>query len=177
MDCQIVHSLLFGEFISSTRHEGGAMASTTRLVKTTKVAWSGMSSVLTRLMMFVNDTGIVNESLRDWSTTQDKERKARKNGARTFFSRLQMALVFEALEAIAEIRASKDWIAKVEKCDARAQERFAKVCAYIDSKEDYKVLAKLRNNAAFHYGNKLSVKAVEELAVKNPEETATGDDG
>ena len=39
------------------------MASTTRMVKTTKVAWGGMSSVLTRLMMFVNDTGIVNESL------------------------------------------------------------------------------------------------------------------
>jgi hypothetical protein len=49
------------------------MASTTRFVKTTKVAWGGMSSVLTRLMMFVNDTGIVNETLRDWSTTTEKE--------------------------------------------------------------------------------------------------------
>ena len=37
------------------------MTSTTRMVKTSRVAWSGMSSPLTRLMMFVNDTGIVNE--------------------------------------------------------------------------------------------------------------------
>ena len=49
------------------------MVSTTRMVRTSKVAWSGMSSPLTRLMMFVNDTGIVNESLREWSTTADKD--------------------------------------------------------------------------------------------------------
>src|SRR5438552_15674212 len=89
------------------------MVSTTRMVRTSKVAWSGMSSPLTRLMMFVNDTGIVNESLREWSTTKDKDKQARKDGARSFFARLQMAYVFEILEAIKDIRANKDWLAKV----------------------------------------------------------------
>jgi hypothetical protein len=70
------------------------------MMKTGKVAWSGMSSPLTRLMMFVNDTGIVNESLRDWCTTADKEKQAQKDSARSFFARLQMGYVFEALEAI-----------------------------------------------------------------------------
>ncbi len=54
------------------------MASSIRMVKTSKVAWSGMSSPLTRLMMFVNDTGIVNESLREWSTTTDMRRELRR---------------------------------------------------------------------------------------------------
>jgi hypothetical protein len=54
------------------------------MVKTSKVAWSGISSPLTRLMIFVNDTGIVNESLREWSTTTDKTKQDRKDGAQLF---------------------------------------------------------------------------------------------
>jgi hypothetical protein len=145
------------------------MASTTRMVKTTKVAWSGMSSPLTRLMIFVNDTGIVNESLREWSTSTDKDKQARKDGARSFFARLQMAYVFEILETIKEIRASKDWMAKVEGCPKSTRDHFAKVCGFLDS-PDYKTLIILRNNACFHYADKLSVKAVEEIATKNAED-------
>lgn len=89
------------------------MASTTRIVKTSKVAWSGMSSPLTRLMMFVNEAGIVNESLREWNTSTDKNKQARKDGARTFFARLQMAYVFEVLEAIKDIRANMEWMARL----------------------------------------------------------------
>src|SRR5258708_5951792 len=139
------------------------MASTTRMVKTSKVAWSGMSSPLTRLMMFVNDTGIVNESLRDWSTTTDKDRQARKDGARGLFARLQMAYVYEILEAIKDIRNNKNWMAKVESCPKGTQDHFAKACAFLDS-PDYQTLTILRNNACFHYANKMSVKAVEDIA-------------
>ena len=145
------------------------MASTTRMVKTSKVAWSGMSSPLTRLMMFVNDTGIVNESLRDWNTSTDEHKQARKDGARSFFARLQMAYVFEVLEAIKEIRTNQEWMAKVEGCSKSTKDHFAKVCAFLES-EDYRTLAILRNNACFHYSGKLSVKAMEEIAIKNPED-------
>jgi hypothetical protein len=145
------------------------MASTARMVKTSKVAWSGMSSPLTRLMMFVNDTGIVNESLREWSTTADEDKQARKDGARSFFARLQMAYVFEIMEAIKDIRANKDWMAKVEGCPKSTKDHFAKVCAFLDS-PDYKTLTILRNNACFHYADKLSIKAVEEIATKNAED-------
>jgi hypothetical protein len=145
------------------------MASTTRMVKTSKVAWSGISSPLTRLMIFVNDTGIVNESLREWSTTTDKTKQDRKDGARSFFARLHMAYVFEILEAIKDIRANKDWMAKVERCPKSTKDHFAKVCAFLDS-PDYKTLTILRNNACFHYADKLSVKAVEEIATKNAED-------
>jgi hypothetical protein len=145
------------------------MASTTRMVKTSKVAWSGMSSPLTRLMMFVNDTGIVNESLREWSTAEDRDKRARKDGARSFFARLQMAYVFEVLEVIKDIRANKEWMAKVDRCPKSTKDHFAKVCAFLDS-PDYKTLTTLRNNACFHYADKLSVKAVEEIVTKNAED-------
>jgi hypothetical protein len=141
------------------------MVSTTRKMKTSKVAWSGMSSPLTRLMMFVNDTGIVNESLREWSTTEDKDKQARKDGARSLFARLQMAYVFEALGAIKDIRANKAWMTKVEGCPKSTKDHFANACAFLDS-PDYKTLAILRNNACFHYADKPSVKAVEEIATK-----------
>ena len=119
------------------------MASTTRIVKTSKVAWSGMSSPLTRLMMFVNEAGIVNESLREWNTSTDKNKQARKDGARTFFARLQMAYVFEVLEAIKDIRANKEWMTNVEQCPKSTKDQFTKVCAFLDS-PDYKTLTILR---------------------------------
>jgi hypothetical protein len=152
------------------------MASTTRMAKTSKVAWSGMSSPLTRLMMFVNDTGIVNESLRDWSTTTDKDRQARKDGACSFFARLQMAYVFEILEAIKELRNNKNWMAKVKSCPKGTQDHFAKACAFLGS-PDYQTLTILRNNACFHYANKMSVKVVEDIATKNPGDLSTFSQG
>jgi hypothetical protein len=121
------------------------------------------------VMMFVNDTVIVNECLREWSESTDKEKQARKDGARSFFARLQMAYVFEILEAINDIRVNKDWAAKVEACSGKTQGHFAKLCAFLDSL-DYKTLTILRNNACFHYTNKWSIKAVEEIATKHPED-------
>ena len=120
-------------------------------------------------MMFVNDTGIVNETLRDWSTTTDKDKLARKDSARGFFARLQMAYVYEVLDAIKDIRANKDWMAKVETCPKSTQDHFDKACAFLDS-ADYKTLTILRNNACFHYANKLAVRAVEEIALNNPDD-------
>src|SRR5262249_4903896 len=90
--------------------------STTRDVKTKKIADTGISSVLTRLMMIVNDMAIVNEFLRVWSTSKDKRWESRKGGGRALFARVQMSYVFEALEVIKEIRDSQTLMAEVSKC-------------------------------------------------------------
>ena len=44
----------------------------TRFVKTAKIANRNLASVLPRLMMIVHDMGLVNESLRVWSTSKEK---------------------------------------------------------------------------------------------------------
>jgi hypothetical protein len=94
---------------------------------------------------------------------------AGKDGARSLFARLQMAYVYEILEAIKEIRSSQDWMVKVEQCPKSTKDHFANVCAFLDS-PDYKTLTILRNNACFHYTEKWSVKAVEEIAIENAED-------
>ena len=58
---------------------------------------------------------------------------------------------------------------KVEQCPKSTKDHFTKVCAFLDS-PDYKTLTILRNNACFHYADKLSVKAVEEIVTKNAED-------
>jgi hypothetical protein len=148
------------------------MASTTRIVRNTKVAWSGMSSVMVRLMMVVNDLGIINESLRHWNTSTDEERRGRKGGGRAFFVRVQMAYVFEGLGVIKDIRADKGLMEKVGKCDRKTQDCFNKVCAFIDS-VDYPLLAEFRNSAGFHYDAKRAVRGVEEIATEFPEDTSS----
>jgi hypothetical protein len=146
--------------------------STTRVVKTTKIADSGIASVLARLMMIVNDMAIVNESLHVWSTSKDKRWESRKGGGRALFGRVQMSYVYEALEVIKEIRDSKTSMAEVEKCAQKTQDCFAAVKAFLDT-DDYKKLVQLRNNVGFHYDAKRAERAVKEIAAEFPDDTST----
>lgn len=138
--------------------------STTRFVRTRKIAASGIASILGRLMMIVNDMAIVNESLRVWSTSEDKRWKSRKGGGRALFARVQMSYVYEALELIKEIRDSQ-----VEMCSKKTQACFASVKAFIDT-DDYKKLMRFRNNIGFHYDGKLSDRAIKEIDQKFPDD-------
>jgi hypothetical protein len=126
--------------------------STTRFVKTKKIADSGIASVLARLMMIVNDMAIVNESLRVWSTSKDKRWESRKGGGRALFGRVQMSYVYEALEVIKEIRDSAALMAEVRKCNKKTQDCFAAVTAFLDT-DDYKKLIQLRNTPELETGN------------------------
>jgi hypothetical protein len=145
--------------------------STTRFVRTRKIASSGIASALGRLMLIVNDMAIVNESLRAWSTSEDKRWKARRDGGRALFGRIQMSYVYEALEGIKDIRDSPSLMAELEKCNKETQECFAAVKAFIDT-DDYKKLTVFRNNIGFHYSDKLSERAVREIANEFPDDTS-----
>jgi hypothetical protein len=144
---------------------------TTRIVKTRKIADSGIASVLARLMMIVNDMAIVNESLRVWSESKEKRWEARKGEGRALFGRVQMSYVYEALQVIKEIRDSATLTAEVAKCSKPTQDRFAAVKAFIDT-DDYQKLLRLRNNAGFHYDTKLAERAVKEIAAEFPEDSS-----
>ena len=144
---------------------------TTRIVKTQKIADSGIASVLARLMMIVNDMAIVDKSMRVWSESKEKRWEARKGGGRALFARVQMSYVYEALELIKEIRDSAALMAEVVKCAKQTQDRFAAVKAFIDT-DDYKKLLRLRNNAGFHYDAKLGDRAVKEIAAEFPDNSS-----
>ena len=143
-------------------------SSTTRIVKNTVIAESGAATVLVRLMMVVNDMGIVNDSLREWSTSTDKRRMGRKGGGRVFFARMQMAYVYEALNIIKEIRDSEALMDQVQKCEKKTRECFTKVCEFLDS-PDYKKLIQVRNSVGFHYDPKRALRAIKEIAAEHPD--------
>ncbi len=69
-------------------------SSTTHIIPNTRIANSKAASVLIPLMQIVNDMGIINDSLRDWSNTKERLRLGRKDGARALFARVA-ALVRE----------------------------------------------------------------------------------
>lgn len=147
-------------------------SSTTRIIKNTRIAESKLASILVRLMQVVNDMGIVNDSLRDWSTTTDRQRAGRRGGARAFFARVQMAYVYEALLIIQEIAKDPALKAEVEKCEKKTQDSFATVCAFLET-SDFKKLLRIRNNVGFHYDAKLAERAVKEIAEKLPEDMSS----
>src|SRR5579863_7148913 len=100
------------------------MSSTTRIIKNTRIANSDVSSFLIRLMQVVNDMAIVNDSLRDWSTTTERRRLSRKHGARALFARVQMAYVHEALLIIEEMQTDDKVKSALERCEEKTQRAF-----------------------------------------------------
>ena len=80
--------------IVSRPREGLMARTTTRFVRTKKIADSGIASVLARLMMIVNDIGIVNELSTVWSKSEDKRWKARRGGGRVLLSRVLMSYTY-----------------------------------------------------------------------------------
>jgi hypothetical protein len=145
------------------------MGSTTRLVKTVDIAKSNFGSVLLRLMMAVNDLGLVNNALYEWNTSTEKRKIVRRAGGRMYFVRVQMAHLFEALGIIKEIRDTPALMAEVERCSKKTQDSFVKVKAFVDT-QDYGLLAEIRNSVTFHYDAKRSARAVAEIAEKFPED-------
>jgi len=146
--------------------------STTRIIKSTIVSGSKFASILITLMQIINDMGIVNDSLRDWSNTNDRRRVGRKGGARAFFSRVQMAYAHEALLLIDKIRTSDEMKAEVEKCEQKTRDCFTAVCKFFDT-EDYKKLLRIRNNVGFHYDAKLGERAIKEIVENLPEDMSS----
>jgi hypothetical protein len=145
--------------------------STTRFVKTKKIAGSVNASLVPRLMMIVNDMVIVNEFLKVWSTSKEKRWESRKGGGRALFARVQMSYVFEALEVIKEIRDSAALMAEVQKCDEKTRKSFEAVKTFLDT-DDYKKLIQVRHNVGFHYAPKLAERAVKEIAADAPDDSS-----
>jgi hypothetical protein len=127
-----------------------------------------LASVVTRLMIVMNDIGITNSQMFEWERTEDKKKKARWRGAVLYFGRIQSAHLFEALDIIAEIKKDRDLLKRVERCDPQTMNAFETVAAFVGT-DDYRLMAKMRNVAAFHYDPKLTLRRLKSLVEKYPE--------
>jgi hypothetical protein len=149
------------------------MPSTTRIVRTARLgADLELASAVVRLMMAMNDIGVANDALQEWNQTESRKKKARKNGGKLYFGRMQMAHIYEALLIIEEIKETASLMRAVERCDARTRRSFETVAAFLKT-DDFGRLLRLRNNAAFHYDRKLTMRALRQIIEKYPNDTSS----
>lgn len=149
------------------------MSSKTWRVRTAKlIANRDSASVLIRLMMALNDLAMANEGLGEWTTTKERRKLARQNGGRLYYGRMMMAHVYEALSIIECIQNSPKLKALVDECDPETRSSFDAVAAFLKT-DDYGMLLRIRNNAAFHYDGKLAWRAVRQIDRKFPDHGST----
>jgi hypothetical protein len=126
-----------------------------------------LASVVVRLMIVMNDIGLTNSQMPEWEKTDDPKKKLRARGAVLYFGRIQSAHLFEALSIIKEIADDPELLKRVDQCDRQTVNAFRVAQGFIGS-DDYRLLAKMRNVAAFHYDAKLSVRRLISLVEKYP---------
>src|SRR5262245_60197250 len=144
------------------------MASSTWVIRSAKLLHDKeLASVLLLLMMAMNDLGVANSALYEWDHTDDPKKRARQNGGKLYFGRMQMAHVYEALLIIQAIKANPRLMTAVKRCNQKTQASFDAVAVFLKS-DDFKILCRIRNNAAFHYDRKLAIRYLEQIVEKLP---------
>lgn len=146
--------------------------STTRIIQTGKLARDpALASIVVRLMMSVNDIGVANAALNEWFHTEEKRKAARRDGGKLYFGRMQMGHIYEALLIIDEISKDSALRAYVARCDKKTIASFGVVEKFLKT-PDYKMLLRLRNNAAFHYDAKLTVRYLQHIVDEASDHTS-----
>lgn len=149
------------------------LQSTTRMTTFKTLADTGaLGQVLVRLMMAINDFGLANEALGGWMKEQPPKLVGRQPGAKMYFVRLIISHVFEALDVIKDMRDTPAMKAEVDKCDDEVKTAFAAVAAFIDT-DDHKMMLRIRNDTAFHYGEGIVSKALTAAAREHPNANLT----
>jgi hypothetical protein len=126
------------------------MSSRTFMVRSAKLLLDEkLASVVMRLMIAMNDLGMTNSSMAEWQATDDPKKRARWRGGLLYFGRVQSAHLFEALSIIQEIGDDPDLMRTVNSCDTKTIDSFDTAAKSLES-SDFALLARLRNNTAFH---------------------------
>jgi hypothetical protein len=147
--------------------------SRTRIIRGAKLlADHERASVILRMMMAVNDTGLAANALQEWTESADRRKHARFQGGQMYFSRISMAHCFEVFKILDEIDASDKLKEAVQDCDSETRESYAKLRAFRAS-SDYKLLLLIRNKISFHYDPTLTIRALERLIQRNANEISS----
>jgi hypothetical protein len=126
-----------------------------------------LASVVMRLMIAMNDLGMTNSSMAEWQATDDPKKRARWRGGLLYFGRVQSAHLFEALSIIQEIGDDPDLMRTVNSCDTKTIDSFDTAAKSLES-SDFALLARLRNNTAFHYNVELPLRRLKRLVERWP---------
>lgn len=135
--------------------------STLRSVSMQRLAEQGeVGGLILRLMMVLQDYAFANRAMAALGSPAKKKKQGdTKRAAGRYFLRLQMSHSFEALEIIKEIKASEELTGITLGCDRDAKAAFNELEKFLDD-DDYKLLARIRNNVGFHYDRKVVLKSL-----------------
>lgn len=147
---------------------------TTKYIDFQKLAKRGQSAVtVTKLMMAYNDLSLANEAAMGWKQEQANIKKQRRNGARMYFVRTQIAHLHEGLKIIDAIRKDTALLSFVQKCDSQTQKSFQNLEEYLPygakRGEFEKLVGQVRHNLTFHYNEsgKLIERAISDRASRH----------
>ena len=127
-----------------------------------------LPGVLIRLMMAINDVSLAADADVMWVETLEQRRAHRKNRARTYFVRLIMSHVHEALAIVSEIDGNAELRAAVDKCDARTRANFTKLVALLKSPERGH-LYRFRTKTTFHYDKAIPRDTLKKVVEHDPD--------
>jgi hypothetical protein len=147
--------------------------SSTRIIRSAKLLEDReRASVILRMMMAVNDAGLAANALQEWTESVDRRKRARFQGGQMYFSRISMAHCFEVFKILDEIEKSPKLREAVQDCDSETRKSYATLRAFRAS-SDYKVLLLVRNKISFHYDETLSIRALERLISRRPNDISS----
>jgi hypothetical protein len=145
------------------------MARTTRTTTFQHLANTGaLGTVLTQLMMFVNDLTLCNDALEQWHKYEDEQHKRRASGAKMYFIRLMISHIREGLALVNYINSRPALRNAVSECDAKTQQLYKRVLHTVGAIEIQRI-KQVRDNITFHYLGQKIEPALIALAKKHPE--------
>lgn len=113
------------------------------------------AAIIVKLMMACNDLSTANQALDDWKRNQPKDRVDKQIAACTYFVRVEISHLYEALKIIKQIADRPPLLRLVDQCDARTRASFADLKHYIHGgakhNELKKLVGEIRHNLTFHY--------------------------
>jgi hypothetical protein len=119
-------------------------------------------------MMVINDNAIADETARMWQADSSERRKVRRQEAFKYMVELQIAHIYEGMQIIREIEKNSRLKAYVDECDRPTRSEFAQLVAYLTDPKYEGIMGRMRNNLAFHYGAKLTKRALTRHVEKMP---------
>ena len=127
-----------------------------------------------KMMIAWNDMSLANESLQLWKSRGNEVEPDRSRGAGLYFTRIQIAHLFEAIAIIEGIVADESLRTLVDQCDCRTKKSFEKLSEYIPrgaKRADLvNMVEKVRHGVVFHYNSdKLISRAIDENSDKERE--------
>jgi hypothetical protein len=141
---------------------------TTRTINVQRFSGRAGASTVIKLMMACNDLSLANDAQGAWKSEQSPTRKSRAKGAQTYFVRLQVSHLNEALKIIRELHDNVALMRLVEQCDTQTRASFAKLEQFMPGGPNHdqfaKVAGRIRHNLGFHYDEtgKLISKALKD---------------